>query len=131
MTARVTMVTSSSTRGWTIAVQRRTEWLGDSIEQPPVDDVPADIRAALNAWLNPPTNTAPCSSYAPTGPDADDGDNSVACRHCGWIRGAHVIESEKGLDGCWNFQPVNPLSTKTIEPDRGCRNCGRPYREHV
>lgn len=31
---------------------------------------------------------------------------------------------------CWNFQPVNPL-LEPVEPERICRNCSRPYREHV
>lgn len=91
MTARVTMVTSSSTRGWTIAVQRRTEWVGDPIDMvPPVGDLPADIRAALLAWL----------------------------------------KSGEGLDGCWNFQPVDPLAGMVVSGTT-CRNCMRPYREHV
>lgn len=133
MTARVyRLVSDSDDAEWTITVKRSHDYDGrPKRPSPPVDDVPADIRAALLAWVGLPPNV-PCASFEQTGAAYPSDADNVACRHCGWIRGAHVLpESEKGLDGCWNFQPVNPLSTEMIEPDRQCRNCKRPYREHV
>lgn len=69
MTARVSLVSSHSVRAeWTISVRREpVGYLGDpEVSSPLVDDVPADIRAALNAWLNPPATAAEdCWSFRP------------------------------------------------------------------
>lgn len=92
MTAIVKRLASDSDdQEWTITVKRVREYLGDApAGWPRIDDVPADIRAALLAWL----------------------------------------KSGEGLDGCWNFQPVDPLAGMVVSGTT-CRNCMRPYREHV
>lgn len=69
MPAKVVRTASNSvTAEWTITVRREPAgYLGDpEVPSPRVDDVPADIRAALNAWLNPPATAAEdCWSFRP------------------------------------------------------------------
>jgi hypothetical protein len=95
MTARVVRTSATSVRAeWDFTVRREPAgYIGDpDVSSPRVEDIPADIRDALLAWLTP--------------------------------------EAEKGLDGCWNFQQVSTLGI-AVGPESLCRNCGRPYREHV
>ena len=83
MTARVTEVSSSSVRAeWSITVMRRAEYLGDSIELPSVNDVPDDIRAALQQWLKSSEGLEGCWFYQTGDPDL--------CRNCGRPYKAHV-----------------------------------------